>query len=53
LAFSGEILSLYVQTVGSILGTSLFFLIAALIVTALAYVALKLAQRGTAKGAAA
>ena len=50
LGFSIEILSLYWQTVGSILGTSLFFLIAALIVTALAFVALRLAQRGDARG---
>jgi uncharacterized membrane protein len=44
--FSFEVLSLYWQTVGSILGTSVFFLIAALIVAALAYVALRLARRG-------
>jgi len=50
LGFSIEILSLYWQTVGSILGTSLFFLIAALIVTALAFVALRLAQRSDARG---
>jgi uncharacterized membrane protein len=53
LGFSIEIMSLYWQTVGSILGTSVFFLIAALIVTALAYVALRLAQRGSAKGTSA
>lgn len=49
-AFSIEILALYGQTVGSILGTSLFFLVAALIVAALAYVALRLARRNTAGG---
>jgi uncharacterized membrane protein len=50
IGFSIEILALYAQTVGSILGTSLFFLIAALIVAALAFVALRLAQRGDGKG---
>lgn len=45
IGFSIEILMLYWQTVGSILGTSLFFLIAALIVAGLAYVALRLARR--------
>jgi uncharacterized membrane protein len=45
IGFSIEILMLYWQTVGSILGTSLFFLIAALIVASLAYVALHLARR--------
>jgi uncharacterized membrane protein len=53
IGFSAEILALYWKTVGSILGTSLFFLIAALIVAGLAYVALKLAQRGAGKGASA
>lgn len=50
IAFSIEILALYGQTVGSILGTSLFFLIAALIVAALAYAALRLARRSTTGG---
>jgi len=50
IGFSIEILALYANTIGSILGTSLFFLIAALIVAALAYVALRLAQRGDSKG---
>jgi uncharacterized membrane protein len=45
IAFSVEILSLYGQTIGSILGTSLFFLIAAVIVALLAYAALRLARR--------
>lgn len=43
-AFSIEVLSIYWKTVGSILGTSLFFLIAAVIVAALAYLALRLAR---------
>jgi uncharacterized membrane protein len=53
IAFSLEILSLYWKTVGSILETSLFFLIAALIVAALAYMAWRLAQRGSGKEVAA
>ncbi|MBS0235586.1 MAG: DUF2157 domain-containing protein [Proteobacteria bacterium] len=47
MAFSTEILAIYGQTIGSILGTSLFFLIAAVIVAALAYLALRLARRST------
>jgi uncharacterized membrane protein len=49
-AFSIEILALYGQTIGSILGTSLFFLIAAVIVALLAYAALRLARRSAAGG---
>jgi uncharacterized membrane protein len=45
IGFSIEVLWVYWETVGSILGTSLFFLIAALIVSALAYLALRLARR--------
>jgi len=45
MAFSVEILAIYGQTIGSILGTSLFFLIAAVIVAGLAYLALRLARR--------
>jgi uncharacterized membrane protein len=45
IAFSIEVLALYGVTVGSILGTSLFFLVAAVIVGALAYAALRLARR--------
>jgi uncharacterized membrane protein len=52
-AFSIEILALYSQTIGSILGTSLFFLIAAVIVAALAYAALRLAKRSASGGLAA
>lgn len=44
-AFSLEVLAIYWKTVGSILGTSLFFLIAALIVAGLAYLALRIARR--------
>lgn len=47
MAFSIEILAIYGQTIGSILGTSLFFLIAAIIVSALAYAALRLARRSS------
>jgi uncharacterized membrane protein len=47
LAFSVEILAVYGVTVGTILGTSLFFLITAIIVAALAYAALRLARRST------
>lgn len=53
IGFSLEILSVYWKTVGSILNTSLFFLIAALIVAGLAYMALRLAQRGPGKEVAA
>lgn len=45
IGFSVEILALYWKTVGSILDTSLFFLIAGLIVAALAYLAWRLATR--------
>jgi uncharacterized membrane protein len=50
IAFSIEILALYGQTVGSILGTSLFFLVAAVIVALLAYAALRLARRSAIGG---
>ncbi len=53
IAFSIEVLSLYGVTVGSILGTSLFFLIAAVIVAALAYAALRLARQSQSGGLAA
>lgn len=52
-AFSIEILALYWKTVGSILDTSLFFLVAGLIVAALAGMAWRLASRSSAKGAIA
>jgi len=51
--FSFEILALYVETIGSLLNTSLFFLVAGLIVSALAAFAYRLHSRGEAKGAAA
>lgn len=47
IGFSLEILSLYFKTVGSLIGTSLFFLIAALIVAALAALAWRLHARET------
>jgi uncharacterized membrane protein len=46
IGFSIEILSVYWKTVGTLLDTSLFFLVAGLIVAALAYMAYRLAQRG-------
>jgi uncharacterized membrane protein len=51
--FSAEIFALYVKTVGSLLGSSLFFLVAGLIVIALAAVAWRLHRIGggeTARG---
>jgi uncharacterized membrane protein len=50
LGFSAEILALYGVTVGTILGTSLFFLTAAIIVSLLAYAALRLARRAATGG---
>lgn len=44
--FSIEILSLYFKTVGSLLGSSLFFLVAGIIVVALAAAAYRLHARG-------
>jgi uncharacterized membrane protein len=52
IGFSIEILALYWKTVGSILGNSVFFLSAGLIVAALAFVAWRLARRQDAAGAA-
>jgi uncharacterized membrane protein len=49
IGFSAEILTLYSVTVGTILGTSLFFLIAAVIVALLAYAALRLAKQSAGK----
>lgn len=51
LGFSIEILALYVNTIGTILGTSLFFLVAGVLVAALAALAWRLAHR-TAKSEA-
>lgn len=45
IGFSIEILALYWKTVGSILDTSLFFLVAGLIVSGLAFMAWRLAMR--------
>lgn len=44
--FSIEILSIYAKTVGTLMGTSVFFLSAGLVVAALAYLAFRLHQRG-------
>ena len=43
--FALEVFSLYVKTFGTLLDTSLFFLLAALVVSALAWVAYKLHSR--------
>jgi uncharacterized membrane protein len=51
--FALEVFMLYVKTFGTLLDTSLFFLLAALIVSALAAVAYRLHQRKTASGAPA
>lgn len=51
--FSIEILALYWKTVGTILDTSLFFLVAGLIVAALAFMAWRLASRSETRSAAA
>jgi uncharacterized membrane protein len=56
LAYAGfaiEIFTLYLKTFGSLLNTSLFFLIAAVIVSLLAWAAYKLHQRKVPTGAAA
>lgn len=50
-AFSIEILSLYIEKVGSLLGTSAFFLVAGLVVAGLAWVAVRLAGLGGTAGA--
>jgi uncharacterized membrane protein len=51
--FAVEVLSLYVKTFGTLLDTSLFFLIAAVMVSGLAWVAYKLHQRKAPVGVAA
>ena len=45
--FALEIFMLYVTTLGTLLNTSLFFLVAAIIVSALAWAAYRLHQRKT------
>jgi len=50
--FALEIFSLYVKTFGSLLNTSLFFLVAAIIVSALAFAAFRLHQKKSITGAA-
>ena len=55
LAYAGfalEIFMLYVKTFGSLLNTSLFFLVAAVIVSALAFAAFRLHQKKSITGAA-
>jgi uncharacterized membrane protein len=52
-AFALEIFTLYLRTFGSLLNTSLFFLVAAVIVSGLAWAAYKLHQRKAPTGAAA
>jgi uncharacterized membrane protein len=52
-AFAAEIYALYWRTLGSLLDTSLFFLVAAILVSALAWVAYLLHQRKLPKGVAA
>jgi uncharacterized membrane protein len=51
LGFSFEILAIYSKTIGTLLNTSLFFLVAGLIVAALAAMAYRLHSRGEAKEA--
>lgn len=52
-AFAAEIYALYWRTLGSLLDTSLFFLVAAILVSALAWLAYLLHQRKLLKGALA
>jgi uncharacterized membrane protein len=52
-AFAFEVFCLYVKTLGTLLDTSLFFLVAALIFSALAIAAYRLHQRVPVQGAAA
>lgn len=49
--FSVEIMAIYAETMGTLLNTSLFFLVAGLIVSGLAAVAYKLHQRNEPEGA--
>jgi uncharacterized membrane protein len=46
IGFSVEILAIYIKTIGTLLNTSLFFLVAGLIVSALAAIAYRLHARG-------
>ena len=52
-AFATEIYALYWRTLGTLLDTSLFFLVAAMLVSALAWVAYLLHQRKLLQGAVA
>jgi uncharacterized membrane protein len=49
--FSIEILAIYGKTIGTLLNTSLFFLVAGLIVSGLAAIAYRLHQQGEPKAA--
>jgi uncharacterized membrane protein len=51
IGFSVEILAIYGKTIGTLLNTSLFFLVAGLIVSGLAAIAYRLHQRGLPEGA--
>jgi uncharacterized membrane protein len=51
IGFSVEILAIYVKTIGTLLNTSLFFLVAGLIVSGLAAIAYRLHQRALPQGA--
>ena len=53
IGFSVEILAVYGKTIGTLLNTSLFFLVAGLIVSALAALAYRLHARGAPQGASA
>jgi uncharacterized membrane protein len=50
LGFSTEILGIYGKTVGTLLGSSVFFLTAGFLVAGLAYFAYRLHARGEARG---
>jgi len=49
IGFSSEILAIYQKTVGSLMGTSLFFLVAGVLVAALAFMAYRLNERQQAR----
>jgi uncharacterized membrane protein len=51
IGFSAEILAVYTKTIGTLLNTSLFFLVAGLIVSALAALAYRLSTEGESKEA--
>ncbi len=47
LAFSFEVMSIYMKTIGSLLNSSLFFLVTGLVVSGLAAMAYRLHARGS------